>query len=58
MKKDDEGVRAVREARQKISAAFDHDPDKVVAHYMKMQEQFRDRLLEPVVVEHNDGETT
>jgi hypothetical protein len=45
MKIDDEGIRAVRNVREKISAEFDNDPRKLVEHYMVEQEQYRDRLL-------------
>lgn len=36
----------IREVRHEISARFDHDPAKLVAYYIKLQEQYRDRLLE------------
>jgi len=35
----------VREVRHRISARFDHDPSKLVAYYMELQEQYRDRLI-------------
>ena len=34
MRTDDEGIRAVRDVRQRISAEFDNDPRKLVEHYM------------------------
>ncbi len=37
----------IREVRQRISARFDHDPVRLVAHYMKLQEQHRERLIAP-----------
>ena len=37
----------VREVRHRISAQVDHDPARLVAYYMKLQEQYRDRLVEP-----------
>lgn len=33
----DERIRAVREVREKISAEFDNDPEKLVAHYIEQQ---------------------
>lgn len=48
MKKEDEGIQAVRDVRKKISAEFDNDPEKLVEHYMMEQERYRDRLLEPL----------
>lgn len=35
----------VREARHQISARFDHDPSKLVAHYMELQERYSERLV-------------
>ena len=34
-------VKEVREIRHKISARFDHDVGRLVAHYQEMQEQMR-----------------
>lgn len=36
----------VREVRHRISAQVDHDPVRLVAYYMKLQEQYRDRLID------------
>lgn len=44
----DEGTQAVRDIRKKISAECANDPRKLVAHYMKEQERYRERLLRPV----------
>ena len=35
--KDDPTIAAMREARHKISAAVNHDPRKLVAHYRESQ---------------------
>ena len=35
----------VRAVRCRISALFDHDPDKLIQHYMKLQERHADRLI-------------
>lgn len=48
MTKEDEGIRAVRDVREKISAEFENDPEKLVAHYMMEQERYRERLLQSV----------
>ncbi len=37
----------IREVRRRISARVDHDPARLVAYYMKLQEQYRDRLVSP-----------
>lgn len=35
----------VREVRHRISARFDHDPVRLVAHYMELQKRYQDRLI-------------
>ncbi|MBN2494694.1 MAG: hypothetical protein JXR96_08905, partial [Deltaproteobacteria bacterium] len=52
--KEDEGIRAVRDVRKAISADFDDDPEKLVAHYILEQERHRDRLLEPIAARRDD----
>lgn len=42
---DDPVIDEIRAVRHRISAKFDHDPAKVVAYYMQLQEQYRDRLI-------------
>ena len=37
----------IREVRRRISARVEHDPARLVAYYMKLQEQYRDRLIDP-----------
>ena len=53
--KKDEGIRAVREVREKISAEFGNDPEKLVEHYLEQQERYRDRLLQPVAAQQGDA---
>ena len=43
----DQSIDEIRELRRRISARFDHDPARLVAYYIKLQEQYRDRLVEP-----------
>ena len=43
--KDDPTIAAIREARHKISASVHHDPRKLVAHYLELQERHRERLV-------------
>lgn len=45
MTKDDPTIRAVREARQRISATVEHDPRRLVEHYRQLQERHRERLV-------------
>jgi hypothetical protein len=42
----DPPVEEVRELRRRISARFDHDPDQWVAYYLRLQEQYKDRLID------------
>jgi hypothetical protein len=35
----------VRAIRRRISAQFDHDPVKLVAHYIELQKRHADRLI-------------
>jgi hypothetical protein len=42
---DDPAIASIREVRHRISAQFDHDPKKLVEHYMRLQEQHKARLL-------------
>jgi hypothetical protein len=49
-------IDGVREIRQRISARFDHDPVRLVAYYMELQERHRDRLIDgPKAAERRDG---
>lgn len=36
----------VRAIRQRISARFGHDPARLVAYYIELQERHRDRLID------------
>ena len=36
----------IREVRQDISKRFAHDPARLVAYYMELQKQYRDRLID------------
>jgi len=35
----------IREVRHRISERFGHDPEKLVAYYIELQERYRDRLI-------------
>jgi hypothetical protein len=41
----DELIAEIRAVRHRISARFDHDPDKLVAYYMEQQKAYPDRLI-------------
>ncbi len=43
--KNDPGLDAVRSVRLAISHEFGNDPERLVAYYIEMQSQYRDRPL-------------
>jgi hypothetical protein len=43
----DDVIDEIRAIRHRISEQFGHDPERLVAHYMEIQERHRDRLLRP-----------
>ena len=43
----DVAIEEIHELRRRISAQCDNDPARLVAYYIKLQEQYRDRLIEP-----------
>jgi hypothetical protein len=50
--RNDPVIDEIREIRRRISARFDHDPARMVVHYMELQKRYRDRLIEAA---KNDG---
>jgi hypothetical protein len=38
----------IREVRHRISQCFAHDPARLVAYYVELQERYRDRLMDTV----------
>jgi hypothetical protein len=36
----------IREVRHRISEQFAHDPARLVAYYIELQERYRDRLID------------
>lgn len=44
--RNDQPIDEIRELRRRISARFDHDPERLVAYYVKLQEQYRERLID------------
>lgn len=54
-KSDDEGIQAVRDVRKEISAEYANDPKRLVEHYVKEQERYRERLVGPVSAQRADA---
>ena len=46
--RNDQPIDEIRELRRRISARFDHDPARLIAYYVKLQEQYRDRVSDTV----------
>jgi hypothetical protein len=46
----------IREVRHQISARVDHDPARLVAYYMKLQERYPDRLIDPSRISKDAGQ--
>lgn len=44
-KNEEDAIAEVRAARQRISEKFDHDPKKLIEHYMELQQQYKERLV-------------
>jgi hypothetical protein len=67
--KDDPTIARIRATRHQISQQFDHDPQKLVAHYIALQEEYRRHIgtqsaaespvrgAEPLVVIREDSAT-
>jgi hypothetical protein len=53
----DPTIDEIRSIRHQISARFDHDPNRLVEHYMKLQEAYKDRLLTSPASEQKDDNT-
>ena len=53
----DNPLTAVREARERISAAVDHDPEKLVERCRKIKEQYPGRMAKARLLEDNSNET-
>ncbi len=47
----------IREVRHQISARVDHDPSRLVAYYMKLQEQYRNQLIDPSKISKDVGQS-
>ena len=43
--RNDQPIDEIRELRRRISARCDNDSARLVAYYVKLQEQYRDRLI-------------
>ena len=48
----------VRAVRHRISEQCGHDPARLVAHYMKLQEQYRHRLIESEQPNPGNGDSS
>jgi hypothetical protein len=44
--KQDVVIARIREVRHRISEQYGHDPQRIIAYYLELQQQFTERLLE------------
>ena len=44
-KETEDPIDRIRRVRREISRRFDHDPRKLLLHYMELQERHADRLM-------------
>ncbi len=54
---DDQTIKRIREARHRISEAYDHDPRKLVEHYIELQKKYERQLLKDTEEEMLSGAT-
>jgi hypothetical protein len=55
--RDDPVIDEIREVRHRISARFDHDPERLVAYYIELQRRYQDRLMEPASLRTRSRQT-
>ena len=39
-------IEEIREVRHRISARFGHDPERLFEHYMQVQKEYQERLVD------------
>ena len=52
--KDDPTIERIRETRHRISAAHNHDPQKIVEYYLELQKKYKQRLLADMEEAHSE----
>ena len=52
--KDDPTIERIRETRHRISAAHNHDPQKIVEYYLELQKKYKQRLLADTEEAHSE----
>ena len=45
----------IREVRHRVSERFDHDPQRLIAYYMELQQHYRERLVESQAAPEKKG---
>jgi hypothetical protein len=54
--KSDKTIEEIRRVRKEISAEFDHDPKKLIEHYIELQEQYKERLVKKQAAKKEEGD--
>jgi hypothetical protein len=57
MMKDDPVIDRIRQVRRRISEKYDHDPNKLVMHYIELEKRHPERFvnLEQIRKEQNEA---
>ena len=56
--KSDPAIDEIREIRHRISERFGHDPERLVAYYIELQEKHRDRFVGALAKEKDERSAT
>jgi hypothetical protein len=56
MKKTDPAFEHIREIRHTISEDHAHDSKRLVEHYRRIEEKYKDRFLDPVAARESGSE--
>jgi hypothetical protein len=48
-------IERIRAVRHQISAEYNHDPKKLLAHYRRMEKRYKGRMLKEKAVKSNVG---
>jgi len=52
----DKAIEEIRQSRKEISAEFDNDAKKLVAHYTELQKKYEKRLIKKPEAEKEEGD--
>ena len=56
MENNDPTIDEIRKIRHQISKQFNHDPEKIIEYYIKLQQKYRNRLVDLSELEEDINE--